>query len=56
MQAGELRAGFGDNRIGVVNTGSSLVVTMPQDILFATDSAKLSTRRSGPTCACSRCT
>ena len=40
-QAGELRAGFGDDRINVVNTGSSLVVTMPQDILFATDSARL---------------
>ncbi len=41
-QAGELRAGFGDSRIGVTNTGSSLIVTMPQDILFATDSAKIS--------------
>ena len=41
-QAGELRTAFGDDRIGVVNTGSSLVVTMPQDILFATDSAELS--------------
>jgi len=41
QQAGELRAGFGDSRIGVVNTGSSLVVTMPQDVLFATDSARL---------------
>jgi len=41
-QAGELRAGFGDSRIGVVNTGNSLVVTMPQDILFRTDSANLS--------------
>ncbi len=41
-QAGELRSSFGDNRIGVVNTGSSLVVTMPQDILFATNSDQLS--------------
>ena len=41
-QAGELRGAFGDSRIGVVNTGSSLVVTMPQDILFATGSAALS--------------
>ncbi|SMH50071.1 Outer membrane protein OmpA [Maritimibacter sp. HL-12] len=40
-QAGELRGAFDDDRIGVVNTGSSLVVTMPQDILFATDSAEL---------------
>lgn len=41
-QAGELRSSFGDSRIGVVNTGSSLIVTMPQDILFATGSAELS--------------
>jgi outer membrane protein OmpA-like peptidoglycan-associated protein len=40
-QAGELRSDFGDSRIGVVNTGSSLVVTMPEDILFETDSAAL---------------
>jgi len=40
-QAGELRGAFDDSRIGVVNTGTSLVVTMPQDILFATDSAQL---------------
>jgi outer membrane protein OmpA-like peptidoglycan-associated protein len=40
-QAGELRNAFGDSRIGVVNTGSALIVTMPQDILFATDSANL---------------
>lgn len=31
-----------DGRIGVVNTGSELIVTMPQDILFAVDSAALS--------------
>lgn len=41
-QAGELRGAFGDDRIGVVNTGSSLVVTMPNDILFASGSAQLS--------------
>lgn len=40
-QAGELRSGFGNSNIGVVNTGTSLIVTMPQDILFATDSATL---------------
>ncbi len=40
-QAGELRAGFNDGRIGVVNTGNALVVTMPEAILFATDSAQL---------------
>ena len=41
IQAGELRAGFDDGRISVVNTGTSLVVTMPEAILFATDSAEL---------------
>lgn len=41
-QAGELRNSFGDGRIQVINTGSSLKVVMPQDILFATDSATLS--------------
>lgn len=40
-QAGDLRSSLGDDRIDVVNTGNSLVVTMPQDILFATDSAAL---------------
>lgn len=40
-QAGELRTAFGDDRIGVVNAGDRLIVTMPQDILFATDSAQL---------------
>ncbi|MBK1635513.1 OmpA family protein [Rhodovulum adriaticum] len=38
-QAAELRQDFGSDEISVVNTGSELVVTMPQDILFATDSA-----------------
>lgn len=39
-QAGELRRDL-DTDIGVVNTGSELRVTMPQDLLFATDSAQL---------------
>ena len=30
-----------DGRIGVVNTGERLIVNLPQDILFATDSASL---------------
>jgi outer membrane protein OmpA-like peptidoglycan-associated protein len=38
-QAAELRQDFASGQISVVNTGDSLVVTMPQDILFATDSA-----------------
>lgn len=39
-QEAELRQQLGNN-VGLVNTGSQLVVTMPQDILFATDSASL---------------
>lgn len=37
-QAQDLRSGLGDDNITVVNTGNELVVSMPQDILFATDS------------------
>ncbi|WGH77569.1 OmpA family protein [Jannaschia ovalis] len=40
-QAADLRRQLGDDRITIVNTGSELIVTMPQDILFATDSATL---------------
>lgn len=40
-QAQELRGSMGNN-VGVVNTGNALVVTMPQDILFATGSDQLS--------------
>ncbi|RVV97040.1 OmpA family protein [Mesobaculum littorinae] len=39
QQAKELRGGFSNGAIDVVNTGSQLIVRMPQDILFATDSA-----------------
>ncbi|MFC0278797.1 OmpA family protein [Falsigemmobacter intermedius] len=39
-QAAELQAATSGN-IGVVNAGSHLVVTMPQDLLFATDSASV---------------
>lgn len=38
-QARELEASMGNDQVRIVNTGDSLVVTMPQDILFATDSA-----------------
>lgn len=38
-QARELEASMGNDQVRIVNTGESLVVTMPQDILFATDSA-----------------
>ena len=36
-----------DGRIDVVNTGDRLIVTMPQDILFATDSTSLSSTLRG---------
>lgn len=38
-QAGDLRAALPSSGIKVVNTGSALLVTMPNDILFDTDSA-----------------
>lgn len=38
-QADELRASLSSDDIGVVNTGSELIVTLPQDITFETDSA-----------------
>lgn len=40
-QAAELRQQLPSN-VGVVNTGSQLVVTVPQDLLFAVDSATVS--------------
>jgi outer membrane protein OmpA-like peptidoglycan-associated protein len=40
-QAAELRRDLGDDRITITNTGQQLIVTMPQDVLFATDSAAL---------------
>ncbi|MCF6444189.1 OmpA family protein [Nereida sp. MMG025] len=38
-QAAELEQDFSNGDIRIVNTGSELIVTMPQDILFAVDSA-----------------
>ena len=38
-QAQELRRDLDTNGVSVVNTGDRLVVTMPQDVLFATDSS-----------------
>ena len=40
-QAADLRNQLGDDRITINNTGNELIVTMPQDILFATDSVTL---------------
>lgn len=41
QQEEELRAQMGGN-VGIVNNGNNLVVTLPQDILFATDSTSVS--------------
>ena len=40
-QAAELRNEFGNGDIEVINTGSELIVRMPEAVLFATDSAAL---------------
>lgn len=41
QQAAELRQDFGNGEIDVINTGSELIVRMPNAILFDTDSAAL---------------
>jgi outer membrane protein OmpA-like peptidoglycan-associated protein len=38
-QAEDLRADLGNDNVTIVNTGSELIVTLPQDILFDSDSA-----------------
>ncbi|MCK8465268.1 OmpA family protein [Aliiroseovarius sp. S1339] len=40
-QAGDLRQSINNDRVSIVNTGNELIVTLPQDILFATDSAQV---------------
>lgn len=40
-QAEDLRSDLGNDNVGVQNTGSELRVTLPQDLLFATDSTFL---------------
>jgi outer membrane protein OmpA-like peptidoglycan-associated protein len=40
-QAAELRSSLSNSQISVTNMGSYLLVNMPQDVLFATDSASL---------------
>lgn len=40
-QAADLEAGLGNSSVMIENTGESLIVTLPQDILFATDSTTL---------------
>ena len=39
QQAAELQRDFSDGRIQIINNGDELIVRMPQDILFAVDSA-----------------
>ncbi|MDB4200718.1 OmpA family protein [Planktomarina temperata] len=38
-QAADLRRDLNNDQVDITNTGSELIVTMPQDILFALDSA-----------------
>ena len=40
-QANDLRRSVGNDNIKITNTGDRLIVSLPQDILFATDSANL---------------
>lgn len=40
-QEADLRAQMGNSNVNIQNTGDRLIVTLPQDILFATDSATL---------------
>ena len=39
QQAAELQRDIGNDNVRITNTGDRLIVTMPDDILFATDSA-----------------
>ena len=39
QQAADLRRDLKNDQVDIMNTGSELIVTMPQDILFALDSA-----------------
>lgn len=47
QQAADLRSSIGNSNISVTNNGSYLVVNMPQDVLFATDSASLRSDLTG---------
>ncbi|MGY9049719.1 hypothetical protein P775_01845 [Puniceibacterium antarcticum] len=40
-QEADLRAQMGNNNVTIQNTGDRLIVTLPQDILFATDSSSV---------------
>jgi len=41
-QAGDLRTAISNDSVSVVNTGNEVIVTLPQDITFASDSAVVS--------------
>lgn len=41
QQAAELRSQIGNPNVGITNTGSELIVSLPESITFATDSAAL---------------
>ena len=41
-QAAELQKSLGNDRVTITNTGDRLIVSLPQDITFASDSATLS--------------
>jgi outer membrane protein OmpA-like peptidoglycan-associated protein len=53
-QARALQQEIGNDAVQVVNTGSELVVTMPQDILFPVDSAVVQSTLQGDLAALSR--
>ena len=46
-QAAELQQSLGNDRVTINNTGDRLIVTLPQDITFASDSATLSSGIQG---------
>lgn len=53
-QEAALRQQVGNRNIGIRNTGDRLIVTLPQDILFATDSTAVSPAIQGDLVAVSR--
>ncbi|MEX0281639.1 MAG: OmpA family protein [Arenibacterium sp.] len=53
-QEADLRASLGNDRVTITNTGDRLIVTLPQDILFATDSFSVNSALMGDLAAVSR--
>lgn len=54
QQARELEQSIGNDQVRIVNTGEALVVTMPQDILFASGSSTVNSGLRGDLGALSR--